>query len=188
MSHRLLRRGTVILSGLILATGITAGTMASAASAAPAPSTALAAPATSMTTAAWKFYLVKNINSGLCLTVSGYSTDAGATMVQEGCTTRHHQEWASPAGSSTGYYHIVNYHSGKCLAVNGTRKPVYQSVCSHNHAEDWYAKSVSNGVGNIVNRHTGQCLAVNGANKAAGASIIQWRCNDLTYQRWSPIG
>ncbi|MEU4449619.1 RICIN domain-containing protein [Actinosynnema sp. NPDC050801] len=76
-----------------------------------------------------------------------------------------------------GPWHIVNRHSGKCLAVNWAshdeRAWVVQHTCEYSapYNEEWYFDGA-----HIVNGHTGKCMAVNWASHDERAWVVQHTC------------
>jgi Protein kinase domain/Ricin-type beta-trefoil lectin domain-like len=90
------------------------------------------------------YYQYRNGHSGLCLDVSGSSATSGAYLVQSTCsdTSDHAQFWRNEdTAAGSGGYHLVNYHSGMCMGVQGSSlksgAKVLQGNCSSNGTQIW---------------------------------------------------
>ncbi|GAA1617354.1 RICIN domain-containing protein [Actinoplanes couchii] len=128
-----------------------------------------------------------NVNSGRCIAIQNASTAQNAFALQFTCdnTEPHNDDWYFDEVTAGGiYYHLVNRHSGKCLAVQnaGTadNARILQFTCDNTapHNDDWYLTSpfVNSSEVHIVNRHSGRCLTVQNASLNNNAPILQFGC------------
>ena len=91
---------------------------------------------------------------------------------------RDNDEWEL-RGIDSGYYRIINRHSGKDLTVAGASTAnagdVVQSTYGGATANDeWQPIDLGNGYYRIVNRHSGKVLNVAGASTANAGNVDQW--------------
>ncbi|ALG11983.1 hypothetical protein AOZ06_38520 [Kibdelosporangium phytohabitans] len=108
-----------------------------------------------------------------------YSSQAGSGAGRAGVVG------VSPANLD-GPWHIVNRHSGKCLAVNWAsgdeRAWVVQHTCEYNapYNEDWYFDG-----SRIINRNSGKCLAINWGSHDERMVAVQLSCDNSAPQNWT---
>jgi hypothetical protein len=137
------------------------------------------------------YILLQNAGSGLCVTVyPGSPLLNGADVVQFGCHGWYEQWW-KPVYVGNGYYHFVNYGSGKCLdvrdGVNADRTPVQQWDCTSTPGMAWKAPNgLTDGiVTRLTSRIGGRCLDVRDGSLAEFAVIQIYRCTANNYaQQW----
>jgi hypothetical protein len=152
----------------------------------------LGAPAASATTQA-SFGIVNN-NSHLCLSVPGASTGV-VGLNQFRCGGFPDQFWHFGSSSdfrqdATGrlYFHIINDHSGLCVAVPGASTTpgtqVNQFPCGGFGDHYWHVENRGATV-NIINFNSRQCLSVPGARTDETAPVNQFPCGDFPDQFWS---
>jgi hypothetical protein len=88
-----------------------------------------------------------NVNSGLCLNVSGASTAAGQQLIQWPCTNSDNEEWQTVATSSKtfgfaselgGVY--LGQNSASCAA--GDDSPVVTSATDGGNCDNWYIQRI----------------------------------------------
>jgi hypothetical protein len=88
----------------------------------------------------------------------------------------------------SGYYHVINRASGKCLDVNGQSTEdgasVIQYPCGTGQNQQWKMADQGNGWFELVVRHSGKCLDVKDQSTADGVAVVQWTCNAGTNQQW----
>ncbi len=130
-------------------------------------------------------YALFNRNSGLALDVNGESTADGAVVIQWPYHNGDNQHWRFIAVGS-GYYEIVNVHSGKALespnSAQGTQldQRAYTGLTS----QQWQLTAGAGGAYTLTNRSTGFVVDVNGASRDQGAAVIGWPANGGANQQW----
>ena len=81
-------------------------------------------------------------HSGMCLDVSGASTEDGATIIQWPCHGGANQQWRLEAVGEG--YRFVARHSGKCLDVTGWSTDdgtgIIQWQCHGGANQTWLAR------------------------------------------------
>jgi len=136
------------------------------------------------------YYNVVNVNSGQNLAVSGNSTAAGATIVQEPADNQNDQEWQLvPTGS--GSYKVVNRSSGLLLDNTGSTgnqgSQLVQKPDDNATDSQWTFTSTGAGGYTLKSRSDGYLADVSGASTTAGAPVIQWPSNGGTNQQWKLV-
>jgi hypothetical protein len=120
-------------------------------------------------------FVLFNLNSFLCLGISGGNDDAPA--VQWNCEKVANQEWhyGLEYGNS-GYYRLVN-GDNECLGVAGSSKSqgarVVGWTCNGHLDQYWQGVGISDGTV-FYNYNSGLALGVSGNSKAVGAAVVQW--------------
>jgi len=120
-------------------------------------------------------------HSAKCLTVEGGSTQAGARILQGGCTHAGGAQWLlRTSGSDANTFQLVDQASGLCLAVS-TAAPVagaqvIQATCGTDTTMLWSMTAQGTGW-QLQVKSSAMCLDVYGASLADGASLVQWNCN-----------
>jgi hypothetical protein len=77
-----------------------------------------------------------------------------------------------------GPVHIINVHSGKCLAVKNVslqnNAEVVQYECDYSYPvnEQWYLKD-----NHIIAAHSGKCLAIQNASTGNNVNAVQYSCD-----------
>ncbi|WP_394620036.1 ricin-type beta-trefoil lectin domain protein [Lentzea sp. JNUCC 0626] len=119
-----------------------------------------------------------NVRSGRCLTPT--TSDRGAALQLQDCTSRSDQVWALPdQHGQIGAF--VNGASGRCLDIanNDSRSNKAQSWdCYGNSAQQWAVT----GDGRITS--SGKCLDVFNSGTAAGTAVNIFDCNGGANQQW----
>lgn len=119
--------------------------------------------------------------SGKCLSVSGGSTQAGATADIYTCNGSAGQNWTVQADGE-----IVGGPSGLCLQVAGGSTALYAGVviepCTGASDQLWTLTSS----GAVVGTGSGLCLSVLGASTANYATTDIYTCNSSASESWSP--
>ena len=89
------------------------------------------------------------------------------------------------------YYKILNYNSGKVMAVNGqsTSDGAQVTQWDDNGTPDhlWYMVNAGNGQFKLFNQNSGLLLAVSGASQADSANVTQWDDNGTPDHLWSRV-
>ncbi|MFE0463234.1 RICIN domain-containing protein [Kitasatospora sp. NPDC058965] len=133
-----------------------------------------------------------NVNSGMCLDVTGSSTTDGAQLVQWTCGAgKPNQQWQLvPVAAGT--YQLVSVNSGKCLDVTGGSTTdgaqVIQWTCGTGKPnQQWQLVPVAGtGADQLVSVNSGKCLDVTGNSQTAGTPVIQWTCGTgKPNQQWT---
>ncbi|RGD62009.1 hypothetical protein DR950_33535 [Kitasatospora xanthocidica] len=97
------------------------------------------------TGSSWANVQVRNVNSGLCLTVRGGSDNAVA--VQTACDDTQGAYWKDQHWEvrfdpikNNGHYMLANLNSGKCLAVQGFANDTVaiQFQCNNGYQDQWW--------------------------------------------------
>jgi arabinan endo-1,5-alpha-L-arabinosidase len=135
-------------------------------------------------------FKIQNANSGLLLTVSGASQQAGASAVQASSDAGQEQLWHFiPAGS--GEYKIVNANSGQVLGISAGSKAAGATALqwADNGTNDhlWTVVSAGNSRYKLQNVNSGLVLGINGASTASGAGALQWTDNGTSDHLWTLI-
>ncbi len=131
-------------------------------------------------------------NSGKCLDVRAFSTDAGAAVQQWSCTGGANQQWLFIAAAD-GSYQVQSVNSGMSLNVDGDSSsngtPVIQWPYSGTPNENWQLEPTGDGYYTLVVESTGKCLDVNGGPSATGDGIVvqQWDCWGGSNQAWQLV-
>ena len=119
-------------------------------------------------------------NSGLCLSVTGASTSAGATADLYTCNGSASEGW-TVNGSGT----ITGNTSGLCLSVSGNSTALKTTAdintCDGDSSEHWTVESD----GTIVNGASGLCLSVTGAATTNYATADLYTCNGSVSEYWT---
>jgi hypothetical protein len=92
------------------AAAVLAGSLLAAAPAAAAPAAVRKAPSQ---------FLLRNVNSGLCLTLAGGSTALNQSAVQYHCDTHRSRRWMLNNIAGTNKWFVKNVNSGLCLTLAG---------------------------------------------------------------------
>ena len=132
-------------------------------------------------------YHIENVRSGKCAAIQNAGTANNALALQFTCDTvaPHNDDWYfDEIAPGSIYYHVVNRHSGKCLAIqnagtadnNRALQFTCDSVAPHN--DDWWLIDTSpdNIHVLLVNRHSGRCLTVQNASLSNNAALLQFGC------------
>ncbi len=131
-------------------------------------------------------------NSGKCLDVRAFSTDAGAAVQQWSCTGGANQQWLFIAAGD-GSYEVQSVNSGMSLNIDGNSMsngaPVIQWPYSGTSNENWQLEPTGDGYYTLVVESTGKCLDVNGGPPATGDGIVvqQWDCWGGSNQAWQLV-
>ena len=135
-------------------------------------------------------YVIKNVNSGLFLSVDDRSAAAGANVSQSGDM----QTWTlKPSADNDGYYYILSeLGDGKTYYLdvdygktdNGTNIGIYTDTAS----DAQLYKFVSNGDGTftIVTKVSFDAsgIGITAGSKDIGANAIEWECDGTDNQKW----
>jgi hypothetical protein len=118
--------------------------------------------------------------SGKCLSVSGGSTQAGATADIYTCNGSAGQNWVLRSNGE-----IVGVPSGDCLQVSGGSTALYAGVviepCDGDSAQLWTVTSANT----VVGVGSGLCLSVLSASTANYATTDIYTCNGSASESWS---
>ena len=132
-------------------------------------------------------YVIKSVNSGKALDVSGRSMDNGGNIIQYAYGGGNNQKWYLEK-QSNGYYVIKSVHSGKVLDVawgssdNGAN--VQQCQYYGNACQQWELRKVGSSYA-IISRNSGKALDVSGRSTANGANVLQWSYSGASNQLWT---
>ncbi|MFE2726929.1 RICIN domain-containing protein [Kitasatospora sp. NPDC059327] len=133
----------------------------------------------------WKSVTVRR--GGLCTGVAGDAAEAGAAVVQTGCTGSLAQQWAL-RDTGPGQVSVVVRHSGQCLDVAGESTadgaPVVQYGCSGAWNQQWSVRPTGGGYSALVARHSGKCLTVAANSGQPGVALVQEPCGSDAGQRF----
>ena len=132
-------------------------------------------------------YIIKSVNSGKVLDVSGRSMDNGGNVIQYAYGGGNNQKWYIER-QSNGYYVIKCVNSGKVLDVawgssdNGAN--VQQCQYYGNACQQWELRKVGSSYA-IISRNSGKALDVSGRSTANGANVLQWSYSGASNQLWT---
>jgi hypothetical protein len=136
--------------------------------------TASAAPATAASGT-----IVEN-NSGLCLSVTGASTSAGATADIYTCNGSASETWTVETNGT-----IVGNNSGLCLSASGNSSALKTTADINTCDGDAYEKWTVESNGTLVEGASGLCLSVTGASTAPKATADLYTCNGSVSENWT---
>ena len=172
-----LRRHLVALVAavaVLAGVGIVGVTGATAANAAPPTAVAKTAAATAASGT-----IVGN-NSGLCLSVTGASTSAGATADIYTCNGSVSENWTVETNGT-----IVGNNSGLCLSASGNSSTLKTTAdintCDGDAYEQWTVESN----GTLVEGASGLCLSITGAVTTVKATADLYTCNGSASENWT---
>jgi hypothetical protein len=138
-------------------------------------------------------YFLQNVNSGLCLNVSGGSMANGAKLIQYYCYDNgfpnnqiyKNNQWY--LDYDQGVYYIRSASSGLCVNVSGASTmdgaQVIQYSCVRTFNNQWVFTSDRM----VENVNSWKCLNVFGGSTAAGGNVIQYTCVDHNANRWELV-
>ena len=132
-------------------------------------------------------YVIKSVNSGKALDVSGRSMDNGGNVIQYAYGGGNNQKWYIEQ-QSNGSYVIKSVNSGKVLDVawgsrdNGAN--VQQCQYYGNACQQWELRKVGNSYA-IISKNSGKALDVSGRSTANGANVLQWSYSGASNQLWT---
>jgi Ricin-type beta-trefoil lectin domain-like/HYR domain/Secretion system C-terminal sorting domain len=137
-----------------------------------------------------KCYKIVNRNSGKVLDVSGWSTSNNGVIQQYTYGGGNNQKWRIVSVGS-GFYKIVNVHSGKVLANHNTYdgSPCYQYDYYTGGAKDWRIECIAGGYTKITHRASGRCLDTEGygSSTANGQKATIQNCDGTNSQQWQIV-
>lgn len=133
-------------------------------------------------------YLIKSVQSGKCLDISGGSKESGARVQVRSCNGAESQKFqVSSAGG--GAFKIANVGSGKALDVAGGSLDAGAALRQWDYVEGEHQQfTFVNRGGNDVSIqavHTGMALDIYRGSTADGAAIVQWPWRGGANQRWT---
>ncbi|MBR7837862.1 ricin-type beta-trefoil lectin domain protein [Actinospica durhamensis] len=119
-------------------------------------------------------------NSGLCLSVTGAATTAGATTDIYTCNSSVSENWTVKSNGT-----ITGNNSGLCLSISGNSSTLKTTAdintCDGDGYEQWTVESN----GTIVNGATGLCLSVTGSSTTPKATADVYTCNGSASENWT---
>jgi chitinase len=122
---------------------------------------------------------IVGVNSGLCLSVTGASTTAGATADLYTCNGSASENWTASGGTITGK------NSGLCLSTSGNSSALKTTAdintCDGDSYEHWTVESN----GTIVNSASGLCLSVTGSGTTNYTTADLYTCNGSASENWT---
>ena len=121
---------------------------------------------------------ITGVNSGLCLSVTGASTSAGATADLYTCNGSVSENWTVNSNGT-----ITGGNSGLCLSVSGNSSALKTTADINACDGDTYEKWTVESNGTIVNGD-GQCLSVTGAATTNYATADLYTCNGSVSENW----
>jgi hypothetical protein len=129
----------------------------------------------------------QNVNSGMCMGVSGGSGASGALIQQFPCDGRINQKWVVlPESFIPNFRRIQDAGSHLCLGVAGNSTAstanIVQLACDSRTTEQWQPVD---GPNFSFKNADGMCIGVNGASTALGAQLKQFPCDGRVNQRWN---
>jgi Ricin-type beta-trefoil lectin domain len=180
---RLRRRTVAVLGAVAVAAGLgIVGTVAAGgatAAALPTTKTAVAKAAVAKVPAATAASgTIVGDNSGLCLSVTGASTSAGAIADLYTCNGSVSENWTVETNGT-----IVGNNSGLCLSVSGNSSTLKTTADINTCDGDTYEKWTVSG-STLVNGD-GQCLSVTGAATTVYATTDLYTCNGSVSENWT---
>ena len=119
-------------------------------------------------------------NSGLCLSVTGASTSAGATADIYTCNSSVSENWTVNSNGT-----ITGNNSGLCLSTSGNSSALKTTADINTCDGDSYENWTVNSNGTIVNGASGLCLSVTGASTTVKATADLYTCNGSASENWT---
>ncbi|WP_051680348.1 RICIN domain-containing protein [Vibrio rhizosphaerae] len=130
---------------------------------------------------------IMDVNSGLCLGVSGFSNSAGAQLQIQNCNGSDYQKWQVSLDAGN-WATIKNRGSGQCIDVtNKSAEPstnLQQWQCNGDENQAWNISDQGNGQYAIISKYNGLAIDVYGARKANGSPVVQYTWTGADNQRW----
>jgi hypothetical protein len=124
--------------------------------------------------------MMKGVLSGLCIGVTGGSTNDGTLTELEQCDGSTSQSWTWTATQQ-----LTVDGGTKCLDVSGEGTgdgtPVQIWDCSGNSNQQW----TINADGSIVGAGSGKCLDATNQGTTPGTPIQIWDCSGIPNQQWT---
>src|SRR6185312_15800024 len=119
-------------------------------------------------------------NSGLCLSVTGSATSAGASTDLYTCNGSVSETWTLESNGT-----ILNNNSGLCLSATGNSSALKTvadiNTCDGDAYEQWTAGSG----GTLVEGASGLCLSVTGSATTLKATADLYTCNSSASEFWT---
>jgi len=119
-------------------------------------------------------------NSGLCLSVTGASTSAGATADIYTCNGSVSETWTIETNGT-----IVGNNSGLCLSASGNSSALKTTADINTCDGDAYEKWTVETNGTLVEGGSGLCLSVTGSSTTAKATADLYTCNGSASENWT---
>jgi chitinase len=119
-------------------------------------------------------------NSGLCLSVTGASTSAGATADLYTCNGSVSENWTVNSSGT-----ITGNNSGLCLSTSGNSSALKATADINTCDGDSYEKWTVESNGTVENGASGLCLSVTGAGTANYATADLYTCNSSVSEFWT---
>ena len=119
-------------------------------------------------------------NSGLCLSVTGAATSAGATADIYTCNSSASENWTVNSNGT-----ITGNNSGLCLSASGNSSALKTTADINTCDGDSYEKWSVASNGTIVDSASGLCLSVTGASTTVKATADLYTCNGSASENWT---
>ena len=119
-------------------------------------------------------------NSGLCLSVTGAATSAGATADLYTCNGSVSENWTVNSSGT-----ITGNNSGLCLSTSGNSSTLKTTADINTCDGDGYEKWTVESNGTIVNGASGLCLSVTGAGTTNYTTADLYTCNGSVSENWT---
>ena len=119
-------------------------------------------------------------NSGLCLSVTGSSTSAGATTDIYTCNGSASETWTLQTNGT-----IVGKNSGLCLSASGNSSTLKTTADINTCDGDGYEQWTVGSGGTLVEGASGLCLSVTGSATAAKSTADLYTCNGSASENWT---
>lgn len=138
-------------------------------------------------------YMIKNVNSGLYMEVTGGSTSNGTNVQQWGANSAaSHNTWKF-VSAGDGYYYLVSQLGDKSSCVldvtgkkstNGTNIEIYQ--LNNGDAQKFMLTKNSDGSYKIRTKVSAcaSCVEIANASSASGANVQEYEVNGANCQDW----
>jgi len=135
-------------------------------------------------------YVLKNVNSGKCVDVTGASTTSGANIEQWDCNGHANQQFkVTDIGGGVFKLQPMNSGGAQCMDIfqsslaNGGN--VDQWSCNGHTSQQFKLAQPSSGQFTITAVNSGKCLDVAGSSLLRCANIQQWTCSGNANQRFT---
>lgn len=139
-------------------------------------------------------FQIVNLKCGLCLSIQGGSSTAGAPLVLWPCQPKpalgtwgndHFAKITVTSGSTNGGSSLSSAADDRCVDVAGADiingAPIVMNPGELGCTRQWdtYGRG-----GAIKSRLSGKCIDVAGEAIQAGAAVVQWDCDGRASQQW----
>jgi hypothetical protein len=133
-------------------------------------------------------YIIRNVNSGKVIDVSGISTENGANISQWTYYGTENQQWII-THLGDGKHSILARHTHKAMDVDGVSADPGANIHQWDYVgganQQWYILNNGDGSFTLQSVHSGLVLDVADWGTQDGANILQWNSHGGSNQKWT---